>query len=64
MVIEDMKLYGLAFVCPYQDRFEKCPMLEVEHLTLSEKYLRIMNLSLNEKQRLIESHSNFSKNRV
>jgi len=61
---EDIKLYGLAFDCPYLDRKENCPMLEVEHLSFSEKFLWIKNLSQDEKQRMFEQHKNCSKNRV
>jgi hypothetical protein len=61
---EDNQLYGLAFDCPYLDRKDNCPMLEVEHLTFGEKYLWIKNLSQDEKQKLIEKHKSCSKNRV
>lgn len=61
---EDIKLYGLAFDCPYLDRKDDCPMQEVEHLNFGEKYLWIKNLSQDEKQRMLEKHKNCSKNRV
>lgn len=61
---EDIKLYGLAFDCPYLDRKDNCPMQEVEHLPFSEKYLWIKNLSQDEKQRMLEQHGNCLKNKV
>lgn len=61
---EDIKHYGLAFDCPYLGRKDNCPMQEVEHLTFSEKYLWIKNLSQDEKQRMFEQHKYCSKNRV
>ena len=61
---EDIKLYGLAFDCPYLDRMDNCPMQEVEHLSFNEKYLWIKNLSQDEKLRMLEQHRNCSKNKV
>ena len=64
MLIEDLKLYGLAFDCPYLDRWADCPSKHKEHLSFKEKMNWIDELSLDFKQNLGEKHKNWSKNRV
>lgn len=61
---EESELYGLAYNCPTLERKDDCPFMQVEHLTFIEKVNWIDGLNKDIKQKIIEEHSNCSKNRV
>lgn len=63
-MIDDNKLYGLAFGCPFLERIENCPMKRLDELTFGEKYQLINKLSQYEKHKIFEKHINCSKNRT
>lgn len=59
-----MKLYGLAFGCPYLDRQDDCPLKDIEQLSFKKKVNWINGLSQERKQKMIKRHMNCLKNRV
>lgn len=61
---DTLKLYRLAFECPYQKRKDDCPFKEVDCLLFKEKVVWIDNLSMNAKEKIIKHHENCSKNYV
>lgn len=63
-MIDKHNLYGLAYGCPYLNRKNDCPFMQVEHLTFMEKVNWIDGLNEDIKQKIIEEHKNCLKDRV
>ena len=61
---DEIKLYGLAFDCPYLDRQDDCPLKDIEQLSIKEKVNWINEMSQERKQKMIKQHINCAKSRV
>jgi len=53
-----------AFDCPYLGRQDDCPLKDMEQFSFKEKVNWINGLDQDRKQKMIEKHKNYSKNRV
>lgn len=63
-MLEENRLYGLAYNCPLLETQEDCPLKKWLHLSFKEKVKWIDNLSEEEKKTILEHHKSCSGNKI
>ena len=57
IVMDTGKLYGLIFGCPFGDCMDDCPIKQIRELSIEKRLDYIENLSISEKEKLVELHN-------
>ncbi len=55
-MISYYEIYGCAYDCPFQERRQDCPFIEIEQLTFKEKIVWIEDINKEKKESIVEHH--------